>query len=274
MIVSGSEIATLNSCEMKYYYQFVLGLWPKDESVAISQGKAGHTNCQQFFEAIQAGLTKEEALQAMIPVAMDAESLKACSLASKFCQDFNVDSGRPLLVEEQKIVPLEGRVKMGLTPDLVWGYHSGKVDLIDFKFSGRSWSQEASEIHSQLPSYKRHLAKHLGIKADKLKYVYFNTKNQTEDKYKVHQFEVTDYEAEEVVRDQIKSIDRLIEFRESPVAWSRKEAKRTSHVFVCDYCPFKFPCRLGRKGLEKKEQQALDMMYAHNTYGYGEDFDD
>lgn len=274
MIVSGSEIATLNSCEMQYYYQFVLGLWPKDESVAISQGKAGHTNCEQFFKAIQLGATKEEALQEMIPVAMDAESLKACSLASKFCEDFNVASGKPLLVEEQKVVPLEGRVKIGLTPDLVWRYNSGKVDLIDFKFSGRAWSQEASEIHYQLPSYRYYLAKNFGIKADKLKYVYFNTKNQNEDKYKIHTFTVTDQETEEVVRDQIKSIDRLIEFREAPVAWSRKEAKRINKVFVCDYCPFKFPCRLGRKGLEKKEQQALNLMYTQNTYGYGDDFDD
>lgn len=274
MIVSGSEIATLNECEMRYVYQFGLGLWPKDDTAAIYQGKCGHTNMQQFFEAIRDEKTKEEALQSMIPVAKDALALKACELASAFCEQWNVESGKVLYCEEQLIAPLEGKVKIGLTPDLVWQFNSGKIVLIDWKFSGRSWSDEASELHYQLPSYKGHLRKHFGINPASLWYVYFNTRNQAENKFKYKKFEIEDREADEVIRDQIKSLDRLIDFRENPVAWSRNEARRVNKIFVCDYCPFKFPCRLGRKGKEKTEQRALEAMYTENTYGYGEDFDE
>jgi hypothetical protein len=275
MIVSGSEIATLNECEMKYVYQFVLSLWPRDNSDAIAMGLAGHMNCQQFFQAIQAGKTKQEALECIVPVAMSSIAFKAASLASKFCSEWNVDSGKPLLVEEKVIVDLEGRIKIGLTPDLVWQFNSGKIIIIDFKFTGRSWSDEASELHYQLPSYKQHLKK-IGIIATDLWYVFFNTRENKDniDKYKIKKFTVTDKEGAEVVRDQIKSLDTLIGFRESPVAWSRSTARRVNKVYTCDYCPFKWPCRLGRKGLEKQEQDALALMFTLNTYGYGEDFDD
>lgn len=272
MIVSGSELATLNECEMRYYFQYVLGLAPRDQTIPIQTGNAGHTNNEQFFRAIQNGATKEEALQAIVPVNNSAHALKAAYLATKFCEKFNVNSGKPILVEEKLIVPFDGKVKKGITPDLVWEYKSGVRKLIDHKFTERSWSDEGAELHHQLPSYQYHLNENFEYRITGSAYIFFNTRDNAKQLYRIKPLTISDEEAKNVVEDQKKALDRVIEFRENPVAYTHLAARRVNNVHVCTYCPFRTPCRFDRQG--KDITATLALQYTKNTYGYGEDADD
>lgn len=259
---------------MRYYYQYVLGIYPRDETIPIQTGNAGHFNLEQFFKAIADGATKEEALEKMIPVNMSPHALKACALATQFCMKFNINSGKPILVEEAFVVPLQGGVKMGLRPDLVWEFNSGKQGLFDAKFTGRSWSDEGAEQHYQLPAYQHYLNTECGYHISTLNYIFFNTRDnaQGEHKFRIKTFTISPEEAATVSNDQIKALDKVLEFRENPASYTRLAAKRINNVHVCTYCPFKMPCRFERKG--KDATGVLAIQYTSNTYGYGEDSND
>jgi hypothetical protein len=263
MIVSGSELATFNECEMQHHYKYVKGYNPNSESIAIMTGNFGHDNQEQFFKSIESGKTKEEALNAITPIANNEFGLKAASLSYRFCSDFNVDSGKPVIIEKKMIVPLTEDIDIGFTPDLLWEYNSGEMKLFDWKFTGRTWSEKAAQMHYQLPSYVGHLNRTFGYKITHINYVFFNTKS-AEAKYKIQSFRVNDTEVDSIVDDQIKAADRL-------GATEPYDVFRINHKNICDYCVFQFPCSLERKGKDATETWKLMFNTKSTGYGYSND---
>jgi len=62
-IISYSEVFKWDTCPRQYWYRFGLGLRPQNESGAIDTGVKGHKLLQHFYNLLELGHSKDEAVR-------------------------------------------------------------------------------------------------------------------------------------------------------------------------------------------------------------------
>jgi hypothetical protein len=172
--------------------------------------------------------------------------------------------GTAVLVEKPYIVPLSDSIdlQLGFTADLVWDYHDRRLDIEDYKFVGRAWSQNKLARYNQLDMYLIFL-RMLGYDAKRGVLRFFNT-TTGKPYHKVYNPDKTTQDI--LFSDFLIAATEAQEFLELPVAEQRKRAIRTFNYNTCSWCHFNYPCTLEAQG--KDASNTLAMEYTANVYGY------
>lgn len=265
-IVSFSEIAKYQECEMEYYFQFGLGLTSNNHGTAINIGNYGHLVMEKFYRALKAGKSKEQAIEAMgePEEGFNSQWGRAYAVALKYIHSMD-RKGAPLSIEERFIAPVSSSLdlKIGFTPDLVWQKDgSGVIEVEDYKFIGRMWSDNKLSRYEQLNLYILFL-RELGWDIKRAQLRLFNHSTL---KIRTKVYEPSEEHLNSLRRNFIREAVKIMNFKTTPVKEQKDVASRTFNYMVCDRCKFVYPCNLLRDG--KDVTKTLANMYTENKYGY------
>lgn len=280
MIISFSEVLTYQTCKRKYWYRFGMNLVPIEEAVALRTGANGHTLLQSFYEALQNGLTKDEALklvaekatQLMADKFVDITVVRAWSLVDNFIKanDFTAEA---VLVENRFLVPASrfiyypdpevdwDRIQIGFTPDLVLRRKGGFLDVEDAKFVGRAWSQKKLNRFPQTKLYHIFLEE-INYKVSRTLIRFFNT--TTGDVY-THPYELEKAERDILIRDFMEAV-REVYLARIQDEMVQRSAPRTMVYSTCQYCEFEGLCSTQAKG--KDATLLIQNQYVEGDYDY------
>lgn len=275
--VSYSEIAKYDNCQRAYYYNFILGLQPQEMSEALSTGVKGHQLLQNFYNLMQKGVEKTEALKITTLSAKnlinggplpDMALMTAWMLVEQYIKNTDFKA-KPVLVENRFLFPVSqltddpalAEVQIGFTPDVVFERSGGFVDVEDAKFIGRAWSKSKIDGFQQAKLYQI-LLNRMGYKVGRSGVRFFNTKT-----YKITEDFKPLEKAEEgvILRDFLSGIRQMLSYREGS-SELLTSARRTLNNNNCQYCPFTYPCTLEAKG--KDASKVFNALFVKRDYDY------
>jgi CRISPR/Cas system-associated exonuclease Cas4 (RecB family) len=276
IIVSFSEIYKWQTCRRQFYYRFVLKRKPIEESDAVQTGIKGHRLMQIFYECLRNGMTKEEALKITHEEAakmlrhdsFDGSLLKAWTLVDNYIRDneFTADS---FLVEERFLVPASrltddpelANVQIGFTPDVGFKRKGGFIDIEDYKFVHRAWTQKKIDRFPQLKLYQLFLET-TGLTVSRTVLRFFNV---TTGKIKAIPYTMDAAEKAVLAHDFLSAVKELVQFKTS-LPYEPKKLPRTMNYTNCQYCDFAYVCGLEARG--KDASRSLENMYKKSDYDY------
>lgn len=274
-IVSYSEVFKYQTCPRQYYYRFILGLKPIEESKPITTGVKGHKLLQNFYEYLREGKTKEEAHALTTKSAeklINAEGfagfdlLSAWTLVDNYIRetDFTAEA---ILIENRFLLPASklvdefSDIQIGFTPDLVLRRKGDFIDVEDYKFVQRAWSKAKISRYSQSKLYQIFL-EHMGYKVSRSIIRFFNvaTGKITEQPFKMDKDE-----KDILISDFMAGVQGVLNFKEQYKDFY-KYSPRTMCYTACQYCAFSFPCTLEAEG--KDASKTLNHDYVKSEYDY------
>lgn len=273
IIVSYSEVFKYQTCQRQYYYRFIKGLQPIEESDAITTGVNGHKLLQDFYELMRQGASKNDALTAVADSALklinrdrfaDFNLLKAWTLVDKYIRETEF-TGEAVLIENRFLLPVArltddpelSHVQIGFTPDLVLERSGRFLDVEDSKFVQRAWSKKKLERYQQTKLYQIFLSE-MGYTISRTLIRFFNT--QTTD-ITTYPYVLKAEERTSLTEDFLAGVRDVVRYKESPTT-----AHRTMCYTACQYCAFVFPCTLEAQG--KDASKVLSSMYVKSRYDY------
>jgi hypothetical protein len=277
IVVSYSEIFKYQVCVRQYYYRFILGLAPIEESDAISTGVKGHKLLQDFYELLREGKDKEEAFKHVTENAnklMKSESftdfslLKAWTLVDNYIRETDFTS-EAIIIENRYLFPaailsddpLLTDVQIGFTPDVVFERPSGRIDIEDAKFVQRAWSKSKLNRFQQVKLYQVFLDR-MGYDISRGIVRFFNLATA---KSYIQVYTMGEFEEKTLIHDFMAGVKDVVRFKTQ----SHEElalAPRTMNYTACQFCQFEFPCTLEAEG--KDASKTLDSQFVKSTYDY------
>lgn len=276
-VVSYSEVFKWQTCQRQYYYGFSLGLQSIDTPGPMDLGNKGHKLLQNFHEFLRTGVSKDEALELVglsaHKMAQDGKDtdfnlLKAWIFVDNYIRKTDFTSEAEL-IENRFLLPATAltndpamsHVQIGFTPDVVFRRKGGFLDVEDYKFVGRAWSQSKSNRFPQLKLYQIFLEK-MGYNVSRTTLRFFNTTTAaiTEKNYTMGA-----KEKQTLTEDFMAAVAEVVRFKDSP-DFTHHYAPRTMNYTACQYCPFEFPCTLEAEG--KDASKTLKTQYQKRTYDY------
>jgi len=276
-IVSYSEVVKWQTCPRQYYYRFILGCAPTEESSAITTGIKGHKLLQYFYELMREGRTKEEALEIIQQKALELQQkssfsdfsiLPAWTLVDNYIRDTDF-THEAKMIENRFLFPVSrldnspdlAHVQIGFTPDLVIERKGKRLDIEDAKFVGRAWSAKKLERFPQTKLYQLFM-EGMGYQISRTLIRFFNT---TTAKMSIYPYVMEPAEKKILTRDFLTGVRAVLAYKEGP----KKElalAPRTMNNNNCQGCSFSFPCNLEAKG--KSAEKTLASQYIKSDYDY------
>jgi len=279
IVVSYSEIAKRDVCARQYYYRYILDLQPLTETVPIATGKKGHKLLQTFYTLLSQGKTVEESIKiveaqavGMIKAKMvtDGSLLNAWTLVHNYMLAYKLTKSESVIVENRFQVPASRfsddpvfkDVMIGFTPDLVTQRMGGFCDIEDAKFVGKAWSDAKLDQYQQLRLYEIFL-KEMGYNISRTILRFFNTAtgNIVE-----HKYATTAFERRVIIDDFLVAVKSAVLFKRQSPEDILKQSRRTLDTNTCQFCQFKFPCSLERKGHDASN--TLKTEYTKSDYNY------
>lgn len=277
-IVSFSEVYKWDTCQRAYYYRFVLGLKPEEETEAITTGTKGHRLLQSFYTLIEEGKTRDEALELVRASAarmIKHESitemkalLNAWTLVDNYIRTIDV-LPKAALVENRFLLPVAGTLSLdpifddvviGFTPDVV--FKRGEFyDVEDSKFVQRAWSKSKLDMFPQAKLYQVFLRR-MGYNVSRSSIRFFNVATA-----KITEYHDTLDLAEEVniVNDFLGGVREVLNYR-SLSDDDKERTRRTMNYGACQFCAFNYPCKLQKQG--KDASKTLQHLYVKSDYDY------
>lgn len=282
-IVSYSEIFKLDTCQRQYYYRFILGLQPQEESSAIDMGNKGHKLLQNFYNLLGEGKTKEQALKIITENATKLLTTvhfsevgnlwKAWTAVDNYIKATDFTS-KAVIVENRYLIPAEllmsenflddyllDDVQIGFTPDVVFEKQGGFYEVEDAKFVGRAWSKSKLNRFQQSKLYQIFLNR-MGYKVTRSSIRFFN---MTTGEIKEQKYTMSKEEEEILIRDFLNGVMDVVRFRNQD-STDLQETRRTMNYTACQFCPFEFPCTLEAEG--KDASKTLANLYVKSKYDY------
>lgn len=256
---------TFQACERRHYYGYGLDLGLKDESDAVNLGHKGHRYLEDFFKRIRDGMPKQKAMDKLHPAEgqMGLQDITAVMLARKYAENFPIDGGQALFVEDALLHDLTDEIQVAYLPDLVWQFESGKIQIKDWKFVSRAWALARIQMDDQLPTYKRYMNV-AGYPVKTVSNVFFNTRDESSYSYKEFPFVPTDEECLAIENNQIEIARKLYVRKHMDIDVQEATATLALDGAICERCPFRTPCQLQRKGVN--ETSTLEAMYKKRTH--------
>lgn len=283
MIVSNSQIQSLQMCEKRFYFEHNDTLRPNEFPINVERGIFGHEMFEAFFKAMQEGMSYEDCVTAVNPVLLtgmsDPELLKAYRLviafgAWIFNQDFKV-----IECEVNRTYPVGDDV-FGYTPDLIleWtkGPKRGRRVIVDFKFTGQYWNDYELDAFQQLPKYMIYYNKdRTENKVTNCAVAMLNTRASQDargDKLFLFKWlNITKKKLQEIERENEIMVRRVRHVKDT---YKPEDYMRTVNTYACKMCFFAKPCTMELLGHDNTK--VLELMYKPNKYfvdNYGTDED-
>lgn len=277
-IVSYSEVYKWQTCHRQYYYNFILGKRPNDESEAIATGVKGHKLLQDFYRLMAEGKTKEEAHKITTRNAaklLELESftsakalLMAWTLVDNYIRatEFKAEA---IIIENRFLLPVSAidsdpalsHVQIGFTPDVVFKRTGGFIDVEDSKFVQRAWSQKKINRFPQSKLYHVFLSR-MGYKISRNQIRFFNV---TTGKVSAKPYTLAKVEEDILIHDFMSAVKEMLRYREAP-EHTLEFANRTMNYNACQFCDFEVPCSLEAEG--KDASKTLKYFYKDSNYDY------
>lgn len=281
MIISNSQIMSLQICERRFYFEHNHTLRPVEYPINVERGIFGHEMMEAFFTKMKEGGTYEECVDAVNPVLMSGmgniELLKAYRLVIAF--------GAWLFNQDYRIVECEvnhkypvGDNEYAYTPDLIleWskGPKRGRRVIIDFKFTGQYWNDYELDAFQQLPKYMIYYNKeNPDNKVTNCAVAMLNTRASEgargEQLFLFKWLNISKKKLQRIEHENEAMLKRVQHVKET---YGPDDYMRTVSTFACKMCFFAKPCTMELAGQDIS--RVLETMYKPNTYfedNYGSD---
>jgi len=295
-LISGSEVKAWQYCQMKWWYEYRLGVIKKKLSDGLFRGIIGHECLSEYYRALKDGASLEEA-SLKIQYRIAAENAKNLELMNEGLINPTMMGDRVALItnlgqllneylieyaksdyHQYEIVEVEHMhvadnftaLRLDL---LVRDLSDGKLVLIDHKFVADFYEEGQVEANTQLPLYMRVV---IGDHEEEVKAGILNQirTRKNGDGPKFHR-EVIPYNktvATTLARDQARVAEEIRENYRLP--WkktgeeSRDACNRSLSDYTCKFCPNKKPCMAELRGDTALMIHTINTEYERNTYGY------
>lgn len=285
IVISNSEVTTFLGCKRKHFFAFELGLEPKDQDKALLRGTIGHEILSKVAQAIKDQTAKplkvvlDEALQdAMhqgwpIDLVLEVSVLVTDYLKHvKWWADWEI-----LGTEDELHIPLTEQVHGGMRYDLLIRERAtGRVYVVDFKFTYDFWSPHDHEINGQMPKYITFLqlsGHHIDgglLEEIRTRKLSAQSQNDPSALWKRTAYHPTKARKRTMLRHHVAASLEIAAHRALPL---QERFNRSLPVLdkygSCKFCSFKDLCTSAIEGAELNELgTAIRELYQHNTYLY------
>lgn len=262
-MVSYTAVSTFMSCPREFYYRFILNLTPKKQSEAITNGVVGHSMMEKYYKGIRDGVDPETARQSMQTVLssnMTVGLATVWAMVDNYVRDMPLE-GEVKFVEDTMVVPISHDLEVAFTVDFGWIYNNKWIELDDYKFIGRKWSNNKELRYTQLDLYNIML-RLLGYPVKQGNLRFFNLETRKIYK-KVYDSSYT--KLNRVYDEFVKAALKVKEFLDLPIEEQEEQAIRTLNYNLCHYCHFVYVCDLELEG--KDASNTMKLEYTKNTRG-------
>jgi hypothetical protein len=279
-VVSNSEIETFQRCEMKFYFQHILGVMPEKLPDPLRTGLFGHKLFERYWELYMEGVPVEQIEVEVSNMLMDVihdpvvgkilRNVLACARHL-----VEVKRLKPLKIEWRRIYPLMENLGFGMTPDLIAEFYDGpkkgNLCVLDWKFTGQYWNEQEIGMYQQIPKYVKFLNT-FDYADRKIKYgllVMLNTRSSaaSNDLFRTKWIPLG---KQKLARIALENYDLAVEVAQRkmlPMADQYNAARRTVNHYECKLCPFANDvCPMSLAGHDISKTLAVN--YVENTYGY------
>jgi len=290
-LISGSEVSTWQTCQMKWFFQFKLARQPIKLSDALFIGTMGHEALSAFYTALKEGYDREEAAGSMTNFVVremekNNELRKSGFITGTMASERNLlimrlagileeygetvaqeDAINYEVVEVEHMHVSKGFFAMRLDV-LLRDRSNGELCLMDHKFIRDFYQPKQLSMNSQLPRYMKVI---IGDREEKVSKGYLNMLRTREDA--VERFGRALIPYNEVVADR-RTRDQLIVASEIRVNWNKSNREcldsliRTLTDYTCKFCAFAEACMLGLAGRTDDMKAELRANFEKSTYGY------
>lgn len=286
MIVSHSNMKSMQKCEMKFYFDVKLNLRPKKWPDPVTKGILGHDMMEEYFKARLAGATYDEAAAVVTAwlgdqitanptdiVLLEGSRLLRHVLA--FGAYVDGQPWRVLEVENNETAIIDGDKEFGYTPDLVleWisGPRRGLPFVLDYKFTGQYWNERQLATVQQMPKYLIYYNKKNGTKMRHAGIVMLNTRAAADAKgnqlFLLKWLNISKTKLENIERENEILVKRLEPFFKMDADEYKAQAVRTTDENACKMCWYADDiCPMDLNGQDIKS--TIKANYEINDYGY------
>lgn len=282
--ISNSELATWNTCQRKYYYEFDLSLEPKVTGGALGRGVLLHESLAHYYEARKQGLSHSDSVLAGKKVLNDAlrsdnvfaheTVMEVMTLVTGYWNYYQGDPDWEILeVEKGYDLPIEdGVYEYSLRLDLLVRLRStGDVVLVDHKTCYDFWKQDDLALNPQFPKYIGTLRAN-GIRVDYALLNQIRTRKLKaptgDDLYRRTECRPSRAKVGAALREQIIGSRQIIAHRSLPVEAREQNVLRVLNKQICNWCNVKDLCTAEFDGGDITSAIVLD--YKQRTYGYND----
>lgn len=172
IIVSNTRITAANTCGRQHAYMYGDHLEPKQYSLSIRRGTAGHQVLQTYYIARMSGLDHKSAVSEAMDTIYetiresdpdDYDNAKMLAhltwLMIKYFEYYQADKFKILAVETLFTAPLINDIEFGMYLDVLiehtTGEYRGYVDIWDHKFVNNFKSNDDLRLDGQQPKYMK-----------------------------------------------------------------------------------------------------------------------
>lgn len=280
--ISNSEVATWNTCQRKYYYEFDLALEPKVTGGALGRGVLLHEVLADYYAGLKDGATHEVAMRAARGrlqqyLANDAFGMETVMEVDRLLQGYWANyQGDPdweiLEVEKGFDLPLTEDYEYSLRLDLlVRSRSTSALILVDHKTAYDFWTEDDLDLNPQFPKYIGSLRAN-GIHVDKAILNQIRTRKLKnpgpEDLFRRTVCKPSIAKVQNSLKEQVLASQEITNHRMLPLEVRANTSKRVLNKMVCRYCNAKSLCMSEYDGGDITHMIAND--FKPRTYGYND----
>jgi hypothetical protein len=283
--ISNSEAGTWNTCKAQYRYSFDLALEPIKHSAPLSRGILGHDAIAAYYLAIQRGATPGEA-------ALEARKVLSAAMADSATYDMEIvmDVDRILNayfqnnmadlayweiieVETKHLLPITDQFDMPMRLDLmVRDRRTGKLILIDHKYTYDFWTEDDLALNVQFPKYLGAL-RNEGYEIDHTILNQIRTRHLkapgADDLVRRSIQRPSNAKIRRALKEHIITSQEITDYRNLPDEIRPEVATRVFNKMVCRGCFVKSLCMAEFDGSDI--EYIAQNNYKTRTYGYNND---
>jgi hypothetical protein len=274
VLVSPSRIACFVECPKKYDYIYNQKLKPKGPNKKhYDKGLYVHE-----IQLVQAGIAPGDDFAKASVVKRIQQDVEHLGLASpellplfsivlKRLQDF-VAKQSPLIDSDMEVVAIESELAYPVNSkftlfglgDLLFR-KLGTLRIRDHKSGDRTWKQEKAQFHNQLIYYALICYLNYGVApVGEINFIhtkdFVNKVPSFEDTFSLFRVSYSAKELEKYFEDICKLIEHMLSSEPIP-----------HYGEQCNYCPFKAPCLLERKGIDNSQLILMNYEARPETHG-------
>lgn len=261
---SHSEVESFLLCERRHYYSYGLEIQSLKQSEALLRGIIGHEALANYYRAIKAGESKEDAARTayrtVTDVAdgydaydMDKVVVNLLMLLKQYFKTYADDDFEVIDVEKEYKVPVGDDFYIIMYVDLILRIPGQGIVFWDHKFSYNFFNPDSIDLLPQLPKYLG-VARMAGEAINGVGYNelrYFETKENKADsskKFKRTQVQLTTERVVRTMREQVMAARQIRTFKDGSIEDWEQNVLRVANDKVCSMCPFKQICAVDLNG--------------------------
>ena len=292
-LISGSEVSTFQSCQMRWWFQFRLGVQPIKLSDALFVGTMGHEALSTYYSQIKEGVYWREAIESMTDfvvremdknnklrrtgfitsqMASERQVLinKTAMILEEYANHYAESDSLRYQVVEVEHMHVSGHFFAMRLDLLLRDNDTGQLVLMDHKFIRDFYLEKQLMMNSQLPRYMRVV---IGDRMETVSHGLLNQLRTRDVKDNDKRFQRARLPYDEVVADKRASDqEKVAQQIRLKYDLSKRESMdtviRTFSDYTCKFCPFTDPCALALAGKVDEMKEVLNRDYEKSTYGY------